>query len=210
MRDLILKVCGGVVLLMVAAGLGYMGGAGISAHSKSQTVTITKTEIQYVDRIVEKKVYVTDKTKIDTVITKPDGTVEHTVVQNDVNTNTQSNESVKIQTQTTEATTVNPVPSAGLLWLPLNINGGTGVTASRDVVAMLDVTLAGWGTSKRDMSFKFLSVGGNYDKVLGWGLHLTPVSYRLIPKVLTNTYLGAGGFVRLKEKGLFINLSVGL
>lgn len=64
-----------VVIAVASYQIGYYN------HKPSTEI---KTEIQVVEKIVEKKVYVKDNTKTDVVETKPDGTVTHTVTQNDV------------------------------------------------------------------------------------------------------------------------------
>ena len=107
MKDLMTNLSVIAAIMAICLGVGYLGGLGISAHSKSpQTTTITKTEVQYIDRIVEKKIYITDTSTTNTTITKPDGTVEHTVVQNNVNTNAQTNESTQTIIKVAEKTVI--------------------------------------------------------------------------------------------------------
>jgi len=208
MKETIIKIAMAVLILISAAGMGYF--AGKSSVQQIPAQTITKTEIQYVDRVVEKGVYIKDATKTDTTITKPDGTIEHTVVQNDINTSSQDKETVKVTTQIVEKTEIKPEPTKGFIWLPLNLNAGLGLTEKREVLAMGDVTLLGWGVSKNDLSFKFASVGVDYNKVQGCGFHITAISYRLIPKVFTNTYMGLGYGISPKERSAQLSIEFGL
>jgi hypothetical protein len=68
-----------IAVVAVAYGAGYWS-------RKPETVIETKTNT--VEKIVEKQVVVSDHSKVDTTITKPDGTVEHTIRSNDINSAT--------------------------------------------------------------------------------------------------------------------------
>ncbi len=94
----------------------------------------------------------------------------------------------------------------------MNLNAGFGLFGSRtglDTKAMVDTNLMGYGVSKRDLDWKFLHLGVNYSSNGGLGFHLTPFSYRPLPSILTNTYVGPGAFMTPDLYGYFIGLNVG-
>lgn len=81
------------------------------------------------------------------------------------------------------------------LWAP-HINGGLAASLGGGGVELrplIDLSLAGYGPTKNDLDWKFLSLGIDTDsKFLYPGAHLYPVSYRFFPSLLTNTYLSVG------------------
>lgn len=94
----------------------------------------------------------------------------------------------------------------------MNFNAGFGLFGSReglDTKATVDANLAGYGVSKRDLDWKFVHLGANYSRNGGLGLHLTPFSYRPLPNILTNTYVGPGAFWSPDLYGYFVGLNVG-
>lgn len=101
----------------------------------------------------------------------------------------------------------------GFVAWTLNLNGGFGVFGSKtgdiDTKATVDTNLFGYGYSKRDLDWKFLHLGMNYSKSGGLGLHLMPFTYRPLPSILTNTYIGPGAFITPNTSGYFLGLSVG-
>jgi len=55
----------------------------------------------------------------------------------------------------------------------------------------LDFSFSGYGKTKNDLDWKFISLGLDVDsKFKNPGIHFTPFSYRFWPSFLTNTYLG--------------------
>ena len=89
-----------IVLVCASFAVGYW------SH---KPVSVTKTEIQTVEKIVEKQVMVKDTSVVNQTITKPDGTVEHTVTQNNVQTGTVE-QSVTIAHTESKEQTVTAVP----------------------------------------------------------------------------------------------------
>jgi hypothetical protein len=100
-------------------------------------------------------------------------------------------------------------------WVPwsMNFNAGFGLFGSKenglDAKATVDTNLAGYGVSKRDLDWKFFHLGVNYSANGGLGFHLTPFSYRPLPSILTNTYVGPGVFVEPDLYGYYLGLNVG-
>lgn len=100
-------------------------------------------------------------------------------------------------------------------WVPwsLNLNAGFGVFGGRggdiDTKATVDTNFFGYGYSKQDLDWKILHLGVDYSKTGGLGLHLMPFSYRPIPSLLTNTYVGPGAFLTPETNGYFLGLNVG-
>lgn len=77
-------------------------------------------------------------------------------------------------------------------WAPhlaLGVSTGAGVSGFL-LRPSLDFSPFGYGYTKNDLDFKFLSLGIDVD-ITGkaFGMHLAPFSYRFFPKVLTNTYI---------------------
>lgn len=101
----------------------------------------------------------------------------------------------------------------GWLILPLNVNPGLGVFGvgrGAESKFTLDTNLYGYGYSKRDLDWKILHVGMNYNDSSGLGFHITPASYRLFPDTLTNTYIGAGFFLDSNDnQGYYLGVNVG-
>lgn len=81
-----------LVVILVMSVASYQ--VGYWNHKPSTEI---KTEIQVVEKIVEKKVYIKDNTKTDVVETKPDGTVIQTTTQTDV---TVATDETQIDTKT--------------------------------------------------------------------------------------------------------------
>jgi hypothetical protein len=107
--------------------------------------------------------------------------------------------------ETTGEVRIDPTESlgaAGIIYFPLNLN--LGINTSSQVLGT--VTLLGLGRSKEDLDYKLLSVGAGYtgDKITGL---VTLVSARLVPELLTNSYIGVD---YSQDKKLSISLSVGL
>jgi len=82
-----------ILCLMAGLVIGYCNAP------KPEVKIETKIETQVVEKIVEKtvekKIYLKDKTKTETIIQKPDGTVIHTVTQNDVSVDLQDTKKEK-------------------------------------------------------------------------------------------------------------------
>lgn len=95
----------------------------------------------------------------------------------------------------------------------MNVNGGFGLFGNNkgelDSRAMLDTNLFGYGYSKRDLDWKLLHLGIDYSAKGGLGLHLMPFSYRPVPRLFTNTYLGPGAFITPDAQGYFLGLNIG-
>ena len=100
------------------------------------------------------------------------------------------------------------------IWWPMNLNVGFGVFSdtSGDTSAKLyaDTNLFGYGFSKRDLDWKFLHLGVNYSDSRGVGANILPFTYRPIPGILVNTYVGPGYFLDSKGSGYFIGVNTGL
>ena len=86
-----------ILVAFLSFGVGYW------SH---KPVTITKTETQTIEKIVEKQAFVKDNSKIDKTVTKPDGTVEHTVIQNDVSAGSTETSVTVAKKETKEQATV--------------------------------------------------------------------------------------------------------
>lgn len=101
----------------------------------------------------------------------------------------------------------------GFIPWTLNVNGGFGLFGSSkgdiDTKIIVDTNFFGYGYSKKDLDWKLLNVGINYNKSGGFGLQLSPFTYRPLPDILTNTYIGPGAFVTLDSSGYFLSLTVG-
>lgn len=93
-------ICAAVIALLMIASFG----TGYWSH---KPVSTTKTEIQTVEKVVEKKVFVRDNSRIDTTVTKPDGTVEHTVTQNNITAGSVENTVIVAKRETKEQTVVS-------------------------------------------------------------------------------------------------------
>jgi len=75
-KKTLIQVSATIAVVAVSYGAGYW--------SRKPEIVI-ETKINTVEKIVEKQVLVSDHSKIDKTVTKPDGTVEHTVQSNDIN-----------------------------------------------------------------------------------------------------------------------------
>lgn len=95
----------------------------------------------------------------------------------------------------------------------LNLNAGFGFFGQDqnvDTKATFGVTMAGYGYNKQNLDWKFGTLGVNYSSTAGLGLHMTPIAYRPLSDILTNTYIGPGVFVTDKGYGYSVNLDIGL
>lgn len=105
------------------------------------------------------------------------------------------------------------VKDKGFVPWSLNLNGGFGVFGSKngdlDSKVTVDTNLFGYGYSKRDLDWKLLHIGVNYSKTGGLGLHLMPFSYRPLPGILTNSYIGPGMYITPDNNGYFVGLNIG-
>lgn len=108
---------------------------------------------------------------------------------------------------------INLNKTKGFVPWTYNLNGGFGVFSTKggeiDTKAMTDVNLAGYGTSKQDLDWKFLHLGVNYSSKGGIGFHLLPFSYRPLSSILTNTYIGPGMYVEPDSYGYLLGLNIG-
>lgn len=107
--------------------------------------------------------------------------------------------------ETTGEVKIDPTESqgpAGLIYFPLNLN--LGINTGSQVLGT--VTLLGLGRSKEDLDYKLLSIGAGYDGDKLRGL-VTLVSARLVPDLLTNSYIGVD---YSQDNKLSLSLSVGL
>ena len=73
----------------------------------------------------------------------------------------------------------------------------------------IGVSLAGYGRSKRDLDFKILEIGTQYEKVDGIGLTLKPLLWRPFSDTLPNTYIGPGISYDKNGHDFLFGLSVG-
>lgn len=111
---------------------------------------------------------------------------------------------------------MNPnVSEKGLVSFPMNINVGLGLFSGKDAAesnmkGMADTNLFGWGYNKRDLDWKILHLGVNYNDDGGVGFHVMPFSYRVLPGILTNTYIGPGYHIDSKKSGFLIGVNAGL
>jgi len=118
-------------------------------------------------------------------------------------------------------TTIDPqeplvpeIKNKGFIFWPMNLNAGLGlfsVEGQTESRIMGDVSLMGYGLSKRDMDWKLLNVGVNYSNQHGIGLHFSPFKYRPLKNTLTNTYIGPGYWSDGdKNQGFYLGIQVGL
>lgn len=112
-----------------------------------------------------------------------------------------------------EPMTPSNTQPAFLPWT-LNLNVGFGIF-SQDKTSVgarptIGLNLAGYGVNKRDLKWKFAHLGVNYTEVGGIGFHMTPFSYRVMPEVLTNTYVGPGWSVNNEIQSYFLGVDVSL
>lgn len=93
-------------------------------------------------------------------------------------------------------------------WAPhINANANFG---SKYPVAGLGVSLAGYGPTKNDLSYRLLQLGAQYGKETGLQGTVIPVMWRPFPKVLSNTYIGPGATLTNNGLGYFLGIQVGL
>ncbi len=97
------------------------------------------------------------------------------------------------------------------LWAP-HVNGGFnwGVdTRGMFLKPEINFSFSGYGISRNDLKWKFFHLGIGVDTELkNPDLHIMPFTYRLFPKVLTNTYFGPG--VGWNTKGINVLLNTSL
>lgn len=102
----------------------------------------------------------------------------------------------------------------GIVWWPMNINAGFGLfsNALGDTQTKFygDTNLLGYGISKRDLDWKILHLGVNYNDTSGIGFHIMPFTYRALPSILVNTYVGPGYSVDNRGSGYFLGVNIGL
>lgn len=72
------------------------------------------------------------------------------------------------------------------------------------------VSIAGYGPTKNDLSFRFLQLGAHYNDELGVQGTLTPVLWRPLPSIFSNTYIGPGMTFKDDGIGYFMGVQVGL
>lgn len=112
---------------------------------------------------------------------------------------------------TVDPTEKNPLTRHLILWAP-HINGGVsaGVSTSGGFLRpAVDFNVAGYGTTRNDLDWKFLHLGVDIDTDLqDLGLHITPFSYRFWPSVLTNTYVGPA--LGWTQSGMNLQLNLNL
>lgn len=93
-------------------------------------------------------------------------------------------------------------------WAP-HINANVNFVGE-EPAAGLGISVAGYGKHKNDLSFRFLQLGAHYNQEFGVQGTLTPILWRPLPSIFSNTYLGPG--ISLKDDGVgyFMGVQVGL
>lgn len=85
-----------------------------------------------------------------------------------------------------------------------------GANLSTDGIAPgLGVSLMGYGYSKRDLDFKLLELGVQYEEEDELGLTFKPVLWRPFSETLPNTYIGPGINVDQSGTNYFMGISLG-
>lgn len=93
-------------------------------------------------------------------------------------------------------------------WAPhLNANANF---SDQYPVAGLGVSLAGYGVTKNDLSYRFLQFGAQYGAERGLQPTFTPVLWRPLPNLLSNTFIGPGAAFYRDGIGYFLGIQVGL
>lgn len=105
-----------------------------------------------------------------------------------------------------------PKQNPRFLWWAPRINGGFnwGTEAGGLFVKPeLNVSFSGYGNSRNDLSWKFFHIGLGADTEFKTpDIHFIPATFRLFPKILTNTYLGPGIGWSTQGVNFFINTSL--
>lgn len=97
------------------------------------------------------------------------------------------------------------------LWAPhLNAGFSLGVqNGSFFTRPALSFSIAGFGKTKNDLSWKILHFGFDSDTDFKYpGINFTPFSYRFLPSILTNTYIGPG--IGITQQGMNYQLNINL
>lgn len=92
-------------------------------------------------------------------------------------------------------------------WAPhINANANFG---TKYPISGLGVSLAGYGVTKNDLSYRLLQLGVQYGKETGLQGTIIPIMWRPFSKVLSNTYIGPGVVLRNGGLGYFLGVQVG-
>lgn len=114
-------------------------------------------------------------------------------------------------TATIDPTTPATEPEKLIPWAP-HLNGGFNLGVDPEGYFMrssLDLSVAGYGKSANDLSWKFLQLGlGTDSEFKNPDFHIIPFTYRPIPAILSNTYMGPGVGWNKNGVSYFINTSV--
>ena len=114
---------------------------------------------------------------------------------------------------TVDPTEQNPLMKHFMFFAP-HINGG--ISAGVSVMGAffrptMDVSIAGYGTQRNDLDWKFLHIGVDIDTDLNEpGIHVLPFSYRFFPSIFTNTYIGPSVGYTKPGPNLQLNLNFNL
>lgn len=92
-------------------------------------------------------------------------------------------------------------------WAP-RYNFGANFNSS-GIAPGIGASLMGYGYSRRDLDFKFVEIGTQYEKEDGIGLTFKPVLWRPFSDILPNTYLGPGISYDKDGQDYFLGLSLG-
>jgi len=114
------------------------------------------------------------------------------------------------------STLVDPVEASSLhkhfIWWAPHLNGGVSLTLGSDGLSLrpsLDLSIAGYGTTRNDLDWKIVHLGLDSDTYLiNPGIHLMPFSYRFWPSFLTNTYIGPSVGFTLHQINYQLNLNL--
>lgn len=93
-------------------------------------------------------------------------------------------------------------------WAP-RLNLEAGFTGS-EVRPGLGVSLMGYGYTTRDLDYKFLQLGTQYSREQTLIPTLSPIMWRPLPTLFSNTYIGAGFSYDNPGVGYLLSLQVGL
>lgn len=93
------------------------------------------------------------------------------------------------------------------IWAP-KLNTSVNIHAS-EIIPGFGVSLMGYGFSKRDLDYKFLQLGLQYNKE-DIGLTFSPILYRPFMNTLSNTYFGPGISVDANNQRYFMGIQIGL
>ncbi|MDX1471018.1 MAG: hypothetical protein R3213_05945 [Flavobacteriaceae bacterium] len=93
------------------------------------------------------------------------------------------------------------------LWAP---RYNFGVNFNKEGAAPgIGASLMGYGYSKRDLDFKFLELGLQYEEIDGIGFTFKPLLWRPFSDTLPNTYIGPGMSYDKSGQDYFLGISVG-